>query len=382
MKYVLYLSRRDVLVCTDMRDLVGMIHLVILSAGDCTVMTTGPVGQPAPFTVDDLTEALARCDLPLVSYERIEEGVHSVFAVETGLPNRSVVVKAFTCSNAPGNVTTEALLYQQVAKHTSIPVPAVIAFELATARRPSYLVLEKVRGEHLDGDIHSLPPAVLDRLYYEAGAYLGELHATFELDSFGGVTVAGGTLMSDGSVSTWADKFDAVVAPRIHGMSSGPFASYHSDVERLFARTRHVFDDVDRPVVVHGDYRLGNMLITPATADAPVAAILDWECAFVGHHEYDLARAEYMMIEQQLGDSPDTSIQPRLRTRLFDGYHDRFSFPNDERVETRRHVYRAANILLQMWAFPVLWDGHSRTRRATVANGLERQLQHVLSTVN
>ncbi len=44
--------------------------------------------------------------------------------------------------------------------------------------------------------------------------------------------------------------------------------------------------DVDETVVVHGDYRLGNVLIHPTTPK--IAAVLDWELSTLGHPLADL----------------------------------------------------------------------------------------------
>ncbi|MCU4743361.1 aminoglycoside phosphotransferase family protein [Natronoglomus mannanivorans] len=340
-----------------------------------------PPEETNSFSVDDLKHIFERCNLDLVRYERIDEGVNTLFTVETGPDSQLVVVKAFTCSGAPGDVTTEVLLYRQMAAHTSIPVPTVIATNPSPVRCSPWAVLQKVPGENLDADTDRLPLEVLNRLYYEAGAYLGELHATFEFDSFGNVAAEGDALISDGSSSTWADMFNAILAPRLAGISSGRFSAFRPGVEQFLERTRYVLDDVDLPVLVHDDYRLGNMLVDPFVPSAPITAILDWESAFVGHHEYDLAIAEYMMIEQQFDDPRDESLRNRLRTRLYDGYSDRYSLTEDARAETRRHVYRVARILQHMCAFPVVWDGHSRARRAQEAEVLERHLQNALDAV-
>ncbi len=44
-----------------------------------------------------------------------------------------------------------------------------------------------------------------------------------------------------------------------------------------------------RPVIVHGDYRVGNFLFTEH--DRRISAVLDWEMARIGDHHFDLAWA-------------------------------------------------------------------------------------------
>lgn len=57
----------------------------------------------------------------------------------------------------------------------------------------------------------------------------------------------------------------------------------------------HLPDPADEPrVLVHGDYRLGNVIVAPDSPDAPdtpggLAAVLDWEIAHLGDPAEDLA---------------------------------------------------------------------------------------------
>jgi aminoglycoside phosphotransferase (APT) family kinase protein len=48
---------------------------------------------------------------------------------------------------------------------------------------------------------------------------------------------------------------------------------------------RHRTDDAPKPAVIHGDFRLGNLLVS----DQGISAVLDWELAHLGDPMEDLA---------------------------------------------------------------------------------------------
>ncbi len=60
----------------------------------------------------------------------------------------------------------------------------------------------------------------------------------------------------------------------------------HPIVERAALWLREHLPVVERPVVVHGDYRSGNFMYTD---DHRINAVLDWELAHLGDHHEDLA---------------------------------------------------------------------------------------------
>ncbi|QCX28384.1 phosphotransferase family protein [Nocardioides jishulii] len=61
------------------------------------------------------------------------------------------------------------------------------------------------------------------------------------------------------------------------------------DADRLLAHlSDHVPDDGGTPAIVHGDYRLDNLLVVPSDAD-PVKAVVDWEMSTLGDPLTDLA---------------------------------------------------------------------------------------------
>ena len=78
-------------------------------------------------------------------------------------------------------------------------------------------------------------------------------------------------------VRTWTRQWEAA-----RTQDSAPIAEL---AERL---SRHVFPEPDRLSIVHGDYRLDNVLMDPSDPSR-IAAVLDWELSTLGDPLADLA---------------------------------------------------------------------------------------------
>ncbi len=76
-------------------------------------------------------------------------------------------------------------------------------------------------------------------------------------------------------------------------------------VERLARRLEALRPRSGSPRVVHGDYRLGNLIVTPAPP-AAVEAVLDWELATVGDPLADLGYLIATWVEPQTPETPLT----------------------------------------------------------------------------
>ncbi|WP_423464839.1 phosphotransferase family protein [Promicromonospora sp. MS192] len=137
--------------------------------------------------------------------------------------------------------------------------------------------------EHVDGAVLARPehnaawtPAGLRALSVELAEVLADLHATdpaaVGLADFGRPT---GYLARQ--LTTWRRQYDA--------SRSRPQPLLDTLQERLGATAP---DDEARTGIVHGDYRLDNLLVS-GPPDAPhVAAVLDWEMATLGDPLVDL----------------------------------------------------------------------------------------------
>jgi len=315
-------------------------------------------------------------ELTVITSGHVDRGMNVLYRLEVDNYHTSeLVLKLFTHKTEPKYARREATLYRYLSRETAIPVPSVVAADFAPDSFPPWVLMEKLRGENYEGKADRLPPDVLDAIISDAGRYLGELDAGAQFGSFGEFEVKRERLTSDGSYHTWADQFEAFVAERIEGASEGQFSGLLPEVRDVFVSHRHLLETVEMPVLVHDDYRIGNMLVDVDDPNSPVTAILDWERAMPGHYEYDLVRAEYMLIDQQFDDK---QVCERLRDALYDSYRGSFDFTRSEAFERRRDIYRAATILLLMWAFPVIWGDYPESRKTRESELLVDHLEAAL----
>lgn len=172
-----------------------------------------------------------------------------------------------------GTVATEAALLRAAAAG-GVPVPDVIASGDGDGLGAPWMVCERVEGE-------ALPRRLLrgdgfadarGRLAPELGGALARIHA-LDPAPFGGV------FEQADPIARLRDVLDLV---------SGSYPTFEAGFRWL---ERHPAPE--RPVaLVHGDFRLGNLLVRPDDTIGPtspaLAAVLDWELAHLGNPVEDL----------------------------------------------------------------------------------------------
>jgi aminoglycoside phosphotransferase (APT) family kinase protein len=112
--------------------------------------------------------------------------------------------------------------------------------------------------------------------------------------------------------------------------------------------------------IVHGDFRLGNVVIAP---DAPgrVAAVLDWELATVGDPLLDVG---YFLASVPGPREPMTPVQEFGTAMLEDGYPDRAGLAARYARRTGRDLSALAwYTVMAQWKLAVLYE-YSRRRAA------------------
>ncbi|NUU26057.1 MAG: phosphotransferase family protein [Streptomycetaceae bacterium] len=160
---------------------------------------------------------------------------------------------------------------------TPVPVPAVIARcdELGVLGAPFY-VMEKVEGTvfRSDADLAALTPDAATSLAHGFVDTMAALHLVdpgrVGLDGFGR---ADGYLARQ--VRRWGRQLEATCEREIPGFAE------------LAAKLGADIPAQPRAAVVHGDYRLDNVIVDPH-APHGVRAVLDWEMATLGDPLADL----------------------------------------------------------------------------------------------
>lgn len=216
----------------------------------------------------DATDLLAALDLT-GSATRLPAGASR----QTWRVDRPDAAPLIVRLNTPGSIDTAALLREavlmDVAGQHGVPSPEVIAH--GTGPGPlaaGYVLMSYVEGE-------SVPPRILrdpalaafrDGFAAECGTVLARLHA---IDP---ALVADADLPTEDQLDSWCAVLDAEPDP-------------HPILAHVAAWLRRHRPDPVPPRLVHGDFRLGNLLVSPTGIDA----VLDWELAHLGDPIEDLA---------------------------------------------------------------------------------------------
>lgn len=141
------------------------------------------------------------------------------------------------------------------------------------------------------------------------------------------------------------------------------------DMERLAAWLPDHLPDDDRACIVHGDYRLGNVLIHPT--EPRIVAVLDWELATIGHPLADLG---YVVMTYHLDgrDDPLTGVADEelsgtgipTETEFVASYcrHAGVEVPHDLNIYVVFSMFRLASIVAGVWRRGL--DGNAADARA------------------
>lgn len=170
------------------------------------------------------------------------------------------------------------------------PVPRPYALcEDAGVIGAAFYVMEAVEGVvHWDGALPGLDPHARHRRYAAMIGTLARLHA-IDPDSAGLSDYGKAGNYFARQVDRWTRQYRAAEDGRL------------DDVERLIEWLPRTVPEQEGVSIVHGDYRLDNLIYRP---DGSVAAVLDWELSTLGD---PLADFSYLLMQWELpadGRSP------------------------------------------------------------------------------
>ena len=171
-------------------------------------------------------------------------------------------------------VEREYRVMKALAK-TDVPVPEMLLLckDHAVIGTP-FFIMEYVHGRLLeDFTLPNQSPQERRAIYLDVVRVLAALHslnyADLGLDDFG----KPGNYFSR-QIGRWSKQYVAAKTDEIVSM------------EKLMAYLPENVPDDDTSCIVHGDYRMGNMLFHPT--EPRVVAMLDWELSTLGHPLGDL----------------------------------------------------------------------------------------------
>lgn len=221
--------------------------------------------DPAPLQ-EVLEKALGPHPTPPSNLQRLSAGATSaIWSFEYGEPPAGYILRIAAIGGNRVPISTEAAA-MEAAGAAGVPVPKVISAEDDTARfgRP-YMIMERVEGETLARHILRDDEFVDARTNFarQCGQILGRLRVANRRGVPG--------LDCEDQLERWTE---------ILRLTEVPVPTFEWAL-RYLHRERPAKHE---PTLVHGDFRLGNLILGPDG----VKAVLDWELVHLGDALEDL----------------------------------------------------------------------------------------------
>jgi fructosamine-3-kinase len=175
-----------------------------------------------------------------------------------------------------------AALHHLVAAQTTIPMPDVIAVDVSCQTWPWRIFIRTYcPGQEWATIRHQLSADELGDARRQIGDAVAQLHAV-HFPQFG-------ELDADGQIRTGM-LYLAALRERSGRSITNP--RHHDLTLSIVERRAHLFTDVQQACLCHEDLHGHNILFQPHRGRWRLATILDFDKAWSGHHEIDLARLE------------------------------------------------------------------------------------------
>jgi fructosamine-3-kinase len=221
----------------------------------------------------------------LIYFEIIKErDDYLVLAAQLCHPECKVTVKlAGPQTSYPCQFDQIAAIYQLVNQRCEIPIPEVIALDISYQKWPwRYLITTYLAGEewattrlHMDVDQRR-------RAYRQIGEIVAIIHSQ-QFPIFGEITVDGSVLAKTPFLEALKERASARI------FDTNLYQLFLSTLERY----DHLFDNVNDACLCHEDLHHYNILFSQGQGGWVLSGILDFDKAWSGHHEIDLARMEF-----------------------------------------------------------------------------------------
>ena len=245
----------------------------------------------SPMEIHDIQEQLPLLlrqifgsKVELVSHEiGNQHPDYLVLLIQLEHPSIKVVIK-IAGPDAPLTCPFDrtAMLHRLVARHTTIPMPEVLAVDVTYQTWPwRYFVKAYIPGQEWATVRQLMSAQELSVAYQQIGNAVAQLH-TIHFSAFGELTIEGN--VQEGSSFIAAFQARAQCSIKI------------TRLRDLFLSTldehKALFSDVQQSSLCHEDLHKHNILFHYRQGEWHLATILDFDKAWAGHSETDLARLD------------------------------------------------------------------------------------------
>jgi len=207
-----------------------------------------------------------------------------VMLLQLRRPTLEVVVKlAGPEAVMPSTFDRTAMLDRLVAAQTSIPMPETLAVNISLDNWPwRYLIKTHIPGQELALVRKKMSADELSDAYRQIGEAVAQLHA-IHFPWFG-------VLALEEEILGGEEYFPALA---LHAQLIIRSARLRESFLSLLEAKKHLFQDVHQPCLCHEDLHGWNLLFQRRRGQWRLATILDFDKAWAGHCETDLARLDF-----------------------------------------------------------------------------------------
>ena len=231
-----------------------------------------------------LRSALGHCG-NLTNYRIVREDEdYAVIAARLTDPIQEVVIKlAGPRAVLASAFERTAAIAQLVRSHSVVRTFDVLAVDVSYRIWPwRYIVTTTVPGDHWS-DVCARGQATRPRaLYASLGRTIGQLH-TIHFPSCGEIA-------PDGSVTAGTTYYQALMERAQRRIANPAHAMLFVS---LLQERSQLFNGLVAGTLCHDDLNPSNLLVAGTAADQPAVAVIDFDSAWAGCSESDLARLEF-----------------------------------------------------------------------------------------
>lgn len=302
------------------------------------------------------------------NYQELDDGLNTVYLLETS--QGEYILKERTNENNELEwFKAEPKIYRML-EQDDIPSPEVnYADLLRESHDNAFYIMEKLEGENPTPQREEYSNEELENIFHQYGRILGQIHENHnDFQGYGLLKSQDGELKVDDPAEKWywaiegsMDAWQEIIEEEW----MNPPELELPDQEYL----GEILPDEPEPVLTHLDNRLDNLLIQ----DGEITGFIDWSHPEVGHNEYDLVRAEYLLLDWDLDFKTDEEKE-QLRNKLYEGYEEVAELDR-EGFEERRKVYRYATTLWLMAGFPNWGADWSEKDKKEMEEDLKKRME-------
>jgi len=268
--------------------------------------------------------------------EELEKGLNTIYLLSS--EDEKFILKVHTNpKNKAQWFRAEPEIYERISQELNIPSPNILYKDLSCeSYQNMFYVMEAMEGENPEKIKKELSQENLEQILYWYGEILGKIHEISLSDGYGILGREDCGIVADSEQWNWCleGAMSAWKSDAEDGWEEPPEIEYDEE------KVKEILPDKPEPALVHSDNRLDNILIQ----GNQITAFLDWSHSWSAHRYYDLARAEYLLIDHDLSYKTPKSKQ-KLREKLFDGYRQNQEIREDWMKSDIRKTYRYANTL-------------------------------------